>query len=161
MVTGNPMSRRFIVSLSRTLVFKAELKSTSSILAECCCFQVGDSVVNRYDNDILSCPVSSVCNLKCVECEWKASEQFLKKNFSGSNVRISFSEIHSTICAHTNLGCQWTRQIFFSSFFSQAKVVVTLIRNKFLFQQDRVIEDNESLVAGFVASESMVSVHSY
>lgn len=53
------------------------------------------------------------------------------------------------------------RQVFFSSFFSQAKVVVTLIRNKFLFQQDRVIEDNESLVAGFVASESMVSIHSY
>lgn len=38
----------------RTLVFKAELKSTSSSLAECCFFQVGHSVVNRYDNDILS-----------------------------------------------------------------------------------------------------------
>lgn len=74
---------------------------------------------------------------------------------------ISFSEIHLTIAAHTKLGCQWTRQVFFSSFSSQAKVVVTLIRNKFLLQQDRVIEDNKSLVAGFVASESMVHVHTH
>lgn len=74
---------------------------------------------------------------------------------------ISFSEIHLTAAAHTKLG--WTRQVFFSSFSSQAKVVVTLItgRSKFLFQQDRVSEDNESLVAGFVASESMVHVHTY
>lgn len=89
--------------------------------------------------------------LKCVKCEWKAaqdevSDQFLKTLNKQCANFIFLQGTPLTIEEHTKLGCQWMRQVFFSSFSLQARGVVTLISNKVPFQQDRVIEDGGSYV---------------
>lgn len=85
---------------------------------------------------------------KCVKCEWK----FLKTPNKQCANFIFLQGTHLTIAEHTKLGCQWMRQVFFSSFSLQARGVVTLISNKAPFQQDRVIEDGGCyvMVKGFL-----------